>query len=75
MYWMRRLVFAGVFSLFGGVGVPALAVEISGSPVGPLTLDELFAEKDAGRITSATLIWQEGTPNWIRADAHPVFDN
>lgn len=46
-----------------------------GSPVGPLTLDELFAEKDAGRITSATLIWQEGTPDWIRADAHPVFDN
>lgn len=35
---------------------------------GPLTLEEL---KSSGELTPATLVWYEGLPSWVRADALP----
>lgn len=42
-----------------------------GTTHGPLTEDELRQRWRDGQLHSETLVWQEGTPNWIKAGEVP----
>jgi hypothetical protein len=45
---------------------------VSGNRVGPVSLSELRSLSD---LTSGTLVWYEGLPSWVRADALPELSD
>lgn len=43
------------------------------TPTGPVTLEELRALAAAGTVGPDTLVWEEGTPDWVRSADLPAL--
>src|SRR4029453_17968949 len=40
---------------------------VNGTQVGPVSLAEVKAAADTGKLAPTDLVWEEGTPDWVAA--------